>query len=1701
MLPERRYYSSIYFINLLDNIFLINLNNNNIRMDLHLLSFRKIFRYVIATLVLITMVTANVRAQVVINSAYKGDYINGNNGNAVLNSTVGAGATYFEPHISTITQCVTLDGANNIAFSQNGQPHIMRVDAANSHVITYPATSGINSMSIDRDNEFIYTSIGGSPNSIVRYIWKSTGSNLSMGYYIGASAGTATTVVPTIPFIVSGDMVFMNGASTATALTLGVITTSLAFDPNGNLYYADGTNSVVREIAIEKGTPLTTASGATSITLSKVPTAAVKVGDKVSGLYIPAGDYITAISGSTITISIATTGAIDGTSTLAFITGVNDIAGTFGTAGTTLGATGGAATTLLKTPQGLTFDPAGNLFILDQYNATARILKIPSPVSSTAAIATFGSGFGGTIQGIATDANGNLYIADKGNQRIVKVSASGGAASIIFGSGSSISINPVTITAGSPVVTTTDLTDLLKVDVGMKIRLFGSIVPSSTVVSVNTQTAPYSLTLSYPQGATVATPDGTAALGSTSLTVSANTSIAAGQYVAGAGIPSNTTVVSISGTTVVLSAPTTAALSNTQLFFYASTVYNVPSTGLSVGMSSEDGFTTSNGSMGYIENPYGIAVTNDPNNPVVYYSEQYQDYTRSLSGGSVNTTTNVPTITSYTPTTTSAGATVTITGTNFTGATDVNFGGVDATSFTVVSATSITAVVGTGTNGLVYVTTPSGTAFSPSAIKITPTITSFTPTSGLAGTTVTITGTNFLNAGTASVKIGGTAVAATSVIANSNSTLIVVTGTGASGTIAVTTNSGTATSSGSFTFISAPTSLAYASPTTTVGYGTAGASAAPTLAAPNVLTYTISPVPPAGITIDPATGIISYANTVAPGSYPFTVTAANALGTVTAPFTLTVNALAPAALVYSTSSSTVIRGTAGTSVTPTINTGGATVTYSLTGTVPGGVTIDPASGIISYDNTVTVGNYPLTVTATNLTGSTTATYTLTINPSSNNNLSTLSISSGTLTPAFNSATINYVVGVPISTTSVTFTPTVSDAFASVQVNGVTTTSGSASAGVSLISGTNNINIVVTAQDGTVKTYTVNVIQSSLSNNAQLSAMVLNNGTLSPSFSSATTNYTASVSNTTTSITVTPTLANAAATQTVNGTAISSGATSSPINLTVGDNIINTVVSAQDGVTVVTYSVDVNRAASSNNNLSSLAISSGSLSPIFASGTLSYTATVANAITSITFTPAVAEPNATIKINGVTATSGSASAAIPLTVGANTIPIVVTAQNGSINTYTVIVTKLGLAQTITFAALNAVNYGAANIAAGASSTNNTIPLTYTSSNTGVATIATDGTIHILSAGSTNITVSQAANAVYQVATPVIQTLTVNPAVLTITANNLSKVYGAANPALTVTYAGFVNNDNSASLVAQPTVSTTATTTSGVSTYPITASGASSPNYTINYVPGVLTITGATRTVTFAALAAQTYGNPDFALTATVSSGETATYTSSDPTIATIVNGTVHIVSAGTVTITASAPVNGNYTTAPSVGQSLLINKASQTITFATIPTQIKGGTLLLSATASTGLPITFTSSDPKIASINGQSANLLAEGTTAITAIQAGNIDYFPVVASQFLTVQNNLVTVHTGLSPNGDGINDYLQIDGIKDYPVNKLTIVDRNGIKVFQTSNYDNISNNFTGHSNSGGAIQAGTYFYELELNVNGESKRISGYIVLKYN
>ena len=180
-----------------------------------------------------------------------------------------------------------------------------------------------------------------------------------------------------------------------------------------------------------------------------------------------------------------------------------------------------------------------------------------------------------------------------------------------------------------------------------------------------------------------------------------------------------------------------------------------------------------------------------------------------------------PTITSVAPTfgSTSGGTSITITGTNLTGASIVKIGGVgvEAKDFVVVSATSITVKTPAGTAGKkdVTVKTRGGTATKSSAftyIVPDPTITSVSPPSGpiTGGTTITITGTNLT--GATRVAVGG--IAATSFVVVSATSITATTSAGTAGNkdVTVTTAGGIVTKTNAFTYIAPVPNITSVSP-------------------------------------------------------------------------------------------------------------------------------------------------------------------------------------------------------------------------------------------------------------------------------------------------------------------------------------------------------------------------------------------------------------------------------------------------------------------------------------------------------------------------------------------------------------------------------------------------------------------------------------------------------------------------------------------------------------------------------------------------------------------------------------------------------------------------------------------------------------------------------------------------------------------------
>ncbi len=229
------------------------------------------------------------------------------------------------------------------------------------------------------------------------------------------------------------------------------------------------------------------------------------------------------------------------------------------------------------------------------------------------------------------------------------------------------------------------------------------------------------------------------------------------------------------------------------------------------------------------------------------------------------------------------------------------------------------------------------------------------------------------------------------------------------------------------------------------------------------------------------------------------------------------------------------------------------------------------------------------------------------------------------------------------------------------------------------------------------------------------------------------------------------------------------------------------------------------------------------------------------------------------------------------------------------------------------------------------------------------------------------------------------LTISTRAIEITADDQSKTVGGSDPALTYTI-------TNGALQFSDVVSGSLTRTSGetVGDYPITQGTLDlGSNYNLTFVPGTLTITSKlTQTITFGPLAAVTFGDANFDLSATGgASGNPVTFVSSNTAVATISGNTVTIVGGGTTNITASQLGDATYEDAADVVQSLTVNKASQsiTVTTATSMNLIDNSSIVLSATGGgSGNPVTFSL-------FPGTDATIAADGVT-LTPNSAGLIN-------------------------------------------------------------------------------------------------------------
>jgi len=281
------------------------------------------------------------------------------------------------------------------------------------------------------------------------------------------------------------------------------------------------------------------------------------------------------------------------------------------------------------------------------------------------------------------------------------------------------------------------------------------------------------------------------------------------------------------------------------------------------------------------------------------------------------------------------------------------------------------------------------------------------------------------------------------------------------------------------------------------------------------------------------------------------------------------------------------------------------------------------------------------------------------------------------------------------------------------------------------------------------------------------------------------------------------------------------------------------------------------------------------------------------------------------------------------------------------------------------------------------------------------------------------------------------LTVTKAVLTASADPKTKIYGDMNPPLTITYSGFVGSEDVTVIDVEPSSTTTATLTSNVGVYPINLSGGSDNNYSFSLVSSTLTIYKAEQSITFPDIEDKTYGDGQFILYAIGGpTGNPVTFASSDPGVISVFGNVGTVVGAGTCIITASQAGNQNYNAAPPETQSVTVNKASQTITLNAIPAKNFGDAAFdPGATSSSGLAVSYTSSDLAVATINNNMVTIVGAGTATITASQAGNANYSAAAdQGQMLTVNASPFTVTPATSTICLGTSTILTASGAASY-------------------------------------------------------------------
>jgi sugar lactone lactonase YvrE len=490
------------------------------------------------------------------------------------------------------------------------------------------------------------------------------------------------------------------------------------------------------------------------------------------------------------------------------ITGAYGTVTTYAGNGTDGYTNGTLAESRFSTPQGMAMDGDGNIYVADNYYQIRKITK--NGVVSTLAGGANNSGFkDGTgsgayfnsPKGLATDAAGNIYVADQGNNRIRKITPDGTVTTVAGNGQGFVNGAVANATFSNPTGLAFDAKGNLYVS-DMNNNAIRKITPAGQVTT-------------FAGGSYGTSTDGigTAAIFSapSGLTIDASGNLYVtefnGNTIRKISPSGNVTTVTGSASGYADGPVATAKFSNPSsitadgfgnLFVvdqFNQRIRKIGADGIVSTVAGGNGnnkLTDGIGSNAGFNYPYGILIgadgnlyVSDPGNKAIRKvvqtgytvssalpdglildpatgvisgtattSSASKSYTITGSNayGSSSATINIevkipaiaPAITSFTPATAAAGNAITITGSNFTSATGVQVGGIDATSYNVVSSTTIKAIVPAGGSGnSVKVTNTYGTATAPGFAYAAMPVISYPATAslktGVAATAINVT--------------------------------------------------------------------------------------------------------------------------------------------------------------------------------------------------------------------------------------------------------------------------------------------------------------------------------------------------------------------------------------------------------------------------------------------------------------------------------------------------------------------------------------------------------------------------------------------------------------------------------------------------------------------------------------------------------------------------------------------------------------------------------------------------------------------------------------------------------------------------------------------------------------------------------------------------------------------------------------------------